>query len=689
MGEKGAAGVLMTRPGIRTIRGRIVLAIFLVGCIPLFIGLLLASVSGMRSLRNIIGGNFQAIASEAADRVTMLMESHVQALKLLASAPLRVRQPVSVANASYPSRRSISDVIQERTRAWEQGTNQSTQLLNSELSRFLLETKVRDGDRLVGLMITDRHGAIVAASSEPDRYFFGDESWWSDMQSERTGHVFISDMIPGQHGSFRTPEETIDIAVPILDDHQRTVIGAIKASYRFDAFFAMIKEIRIGQTGHAMLFDTAGQPLVCPVLPRPAHRINPQLMAMIVSHEPGWGIADDDAHGARETVVGFAPVRGLGKRDNTWHMFVRQHPSETYAPIRQQMWDVALIGLIMVGLLAAIGRYVAARIAKPIQVLRRGVESISQGTYEAPLPIKTGDEFEDLAVAIHRMADNLKTSRSELETLNRDLTRRIDEKTADVTRHMRKLETAERLAALGKMASGIAHEINNPLGIILNRIDCMEAETMHLPLPDELAVDLAAIRAQAERIDRVTHSMLSLSRGAVMTLKPIDVNCVIRSGLAVAGERIASKGITVECQLSGKLSAVMGDRVKLETVILNLINNAIDAVQPLGKQGRIEVQSHVSHEAEGETVVMTVRDNGHGIPPEAIDHVCEPFFTTKSEGEGNGLGLFLTCGIIAEHRGRIEIYNDEAGAVFTVYLPAIQNATDIQKESMWESRGRF
>jgi len=689
MGEKGAAGVLMTRPGIRTIRGRIVLAIFLVGCIPLFIGLLLASVSGMRSLRNIIGGNFQAIASEAADRVTMLMESHVQALKLLASAPLRVRQPVSVANASYPSRRSISDVIQERTRAWEQGTDLSTQLLNSELSRFLLETKVRDGDRLVGLMITDRHGAIVAASSEPDRYFFGDESWWSDMQSERTGHVFISDMIPGQHGSFRTPEETIDIAVPILDDHQRTVIGAIKASYRFDAFFAMIKEIRIGQTGHAMLFDTAGQPLVCPVLPRPAHRINPQLMAMIVSHEPGWGIADDDAHGARETVVGFAPVRGLGKCDNTWHMFVRQHPSETYAPIRQQMWDVALIGLIMVGLLAAIGRYVAARIAKPIQVLRRGVESISQGTYEAPLPIKTGDEFEDLAVAIHRMADNLKTSRSELEALNRDLTRRIDEKTADVTRHMRKLETAERLAALGKMASGIAHEINNPLGIILNRIDCMEAETMHLPLPDELAVDLAAIRAQAERIDRVTHSMLSLSRGAVMTLKPIDVNCVIRSGLAVAGERIASKGITVECQLSGKLSAVMGDRVKLETVILNLINNAIDAVQPLGKQGRIEVQSHVSHEAEGETVVMTVRDNGHGIPSEAIDHVCEPFFTTKSEGEGNGLGLFLTCGIIAEHRGRIEIYNDEAGAVFTVYLPAIQNATDIQKESMWESRGRF
>lgn len=674
--------------GIHTIKGRIVLAIFLVGCIPLFIGLLLASMSGMRSLRNVIGGNFQAIAVQAADRVTMLVESQVQALRLLASAPLRVREPVSIANLSYPVRSAVPDVIRERNRAWEQGTDLSTRVLNSELSRFLLETKVRDDDKVVGLLITDRHGATVAASSEPDRYFFGDESWWQDIQNEQSGHVFISDLIPGQHGSFRTPEETIDIAVPIFDDHQRTIIGAIKASYRFDGFFAMIKEIRIGQTGHAMLFDSAGQPLVCPVLPRPAHRIHQQLMAMIVSHEPGWGIAEDDAHGAHDTVIGFAPVRGLGKPNNTWHMFVRQHPSETYAPIRQQLWDLTFIGLVMVGLLAAIGRYVAARIARPIQVLRKGVEAISQGTYDEPLPIKTGDEFEDLGTAIHRMADNLKTSRAELEALNLDLTRRIDEKTAEVTRHMRKLETSERLAALGKMATGIAHEINNPLGIILNRIECMEAETVHTPLPDDLARDLTAIRKQAERIYRVTHSMLSLSRGTATTLKPVDVNCVIRSGLMVAGERASSKGITIVTDLAETLSPVMGDRVKLETVMLNLVNNAIDAVQPLGAQGEIIVQSQGSKQAEGDMVMITVRDNGPGIPPDTIDRVCEPFFTTKPAGEGNGLGLFLTCGIVVEHRGRLEIHNGGTGAVFTVYLPALGQVTNTHEEAAWESTAR-
>ena len=146
--------------GIRTIRGRIVLAIFLVGCIPLFIGLLLASMSGMRSLRNVIGGNFQAIAAQAADRVTMLVESQVQALRLLASAPLRVRQPVSAANLAYPTRSDVAHAIQARSREWEQGTDLSKRVLQSELSRFLLETKVRDGDKVIGFMITDRHGAI-------------------------------------------------------------------------------------------------------------------------------------------------------------------------------------------------------------------------------------------------------------------------------------------------------------------------------------------------------------------------------------------------------------------------------------------------------------------------------------------------------------------------------------------------
>jgi len=675
---------------IRTIRGRIVLAIVLVGCIPLLIGLVLAYFSGMQSLRDVIGGNLQAIAVQAADRVTMLVQAEVQGVRLLGAAPLRVRQPVEAANRSYPMDRDRAQrLISERMQVWENVAEGAGRIPDAELSRFLLETKVRGGDKVVGLLIVDQYGALVAASSDTNHYFFGDEPWWKAIHTGNGDQVYISGMIPSYEGSFRTSEETIDIAVPILDDRQRLVIGAVKASYRFDTLLAMIKQIHIGQTGHAMLFDDAGNPLVCPILPRQAHRIPSQLMAMIVSSEPGWGIAEDDGHGATDTVVGYAPVSRLTIPENPWHIFVRQQPVESYAPIRDQLRNLALIGLVMLGLLWAMGRYVAARIARPIQILRSGVEAISQGTYEHPLSIHTGDEFEELAAAFHRMADRLKSSRTELERLNEDLAHRVEEKTQEITKHMRSLELAERLATLGKVASGIAHEINNPLGIILNRIECMEADAARSPIPAEVRRDLLAVKAQAERISRVTKSVLTFSRGSISTLKPVDINCVVHSCVAIASERVSAFSVGLECIAAPSLPPVMGDRDRLETVILNLINNGIDAVHPLGADGVVTVRTRPAQMDGRSGIEVMVSDNGPGIPKEIIGRVFDPFFSTKPAGQGTGLGLFLAYGIVADHRGRIEVKNGEPGAVFSVTLPAVGYGTATEEEGVWESQAKF
>jgi signal transduction histidine kinase len=449
----------------------------------------------------------------------------------------------------------------------------------------------------------------------------------------------------------------------------------------------LVNQIRIGQTGHAMLFNAAGQPLICPILPRQAHRIPEALMRHIVSNEPGWIIAEDDGHGARDTVVGFAPVRGLGSSDNPWHIFVRQHPSESFAPVHEQLKNSALIGVVMVLLLAVLGRYVAARVAHPINLLKTKVDAIRQGRAPQAQDIKTGDEFEELGTAIDRMAANLQSSHAELEGLNRDLARRIEEKTAEAAGQMRKLEVSERLAALGKVASGIAHEINNPLGIILNRIECMESEAAHLPVPEQFARDLSALRAQAERIFRVTHGMLSLSRGAPITLKPVDTACVVKTVLGIVEDRVSARGITIELDLEADLIPVMADRTRLETVVLNLLNNAIDAVHGAG-HGKISIQTRRENKPDGEWVAITVADSGPGIPTDLQAKIFDPFFTTKPPGQGNGLGLFLSYGIIAEHRGRLEVRNGDIGAVFTVTLPAIARGTEIHLEAAWESRAR-
>jgi two-component system NtrC family sensor kinase len=233
-------------------------------------------------------------------------------------------------------------------------------------------------------------------------------------------------------------------------------------------------------------------------------------------------------------------------------------------------------------------------------------------------------------------------SRAELEGLNQDLARRVEEKTQEITKHMQSLELAERLASLGKVASGIAHEINNPLGIILNRIECMEADAVRLPLSEELGRDLMTIRSHAERISRVTKSILTFSRGTVSVLKPIDMNGIVRSCLVLAGERISALSVHLESSLAHSLPSVTGDRDRLETVLLNLINNAIDAVSMRGSAGTVRVQTSMVEMEGQQWVKISVADNGPGIPSANIDRIFDPFFSTKTAGQGTGLGLFMT-----------------------------------------------
>jgi signal transduction histidine kinase len=132
----------------------------------------------------------------------------------------------------------------------------------------------------------------------------------------------------------------------------------------------------------------------------------------------------------------------------------------------------------------------------------------------------------------------------------------------------------------------------------------------------------------------------------------------------------------------------MGDRDRLETVILNLINNAIDAVSPLGGDGVVTVRTATVQRDGQSWVEITVSDNGPGIPAEIIDRVFDPFFSTKPPGQGTGLGLFLTYGIVSDHRGRIEVKNGETGAIFSVALPIVGFITATQEEAAWESQAK-
>lgn len=311
--------------------------------------------------------------------------------------------------------------------AWGNGHFPYHTVLSHEVVPFLIEAKELDGDRIMGILVTDKYGAVVAATSQPTKFKYA-PAHRGKIGVEHPEHsLVISDIVEAPDGVFVFQGDTLDIDVPIMDASHTRVVGILIICYRFNNLLALVNKVRIGKTGHAMLFASDGTPLLCPILPRKAHQLDEGLLQMIVSDKPGWAVVEDDGHGARNTVVGFAPLEGLKRlRSNTigggsWHVFVRQPPIETFAPLNDFLFKIGGVGVFLVGMLAFLGKYAGERLVRPIHVLREGVEAMEQGSISHRLAVKTGDELETLGEAINTMAAGLEASKKELEASKKEL----------------------------------------------------------------------------------------------------------------------------------------------------------------------------------------------------------------------------------------------------------------------------
>ena len=232
-----------------------------------------------------------------------------------------------------------------------------------------------------------------------------------------------------------------------------------------------------------------------------------------------------------------------------------------------------------------------------------------------------------------------------------------------------KLMHAEKMAAVGQLVSGVAHEVNNPLTAILGFTDLL----MENPeLPESARRDLRVILQEAQRTKQIVQNLLSFARQMPPQRKPVQLNSILQRTVHLRSYDFISHGIQVIERLDESLPAVIGDSHQLQQVFLNILNNAYDAVRESSRSARIEVMSSSANSY----VEISFRDNGTGIiDPEKI---FDPFFTTKDIGQGTGLGLSICYGIVREHGGEIICHNntDSEGATFTVRLPiATETAT--------------
>jgi len=229
-------------------------------------------------------------------------------------------------------------------------------------------------------------------------------------------------------------------------------------------------------------------------------------------------------------------------------------------------------------------------------------------------------------------------------------------------------EHANRLASIGRLAAGVAHEINNPLAIINEKAGLMKDIidiTENVPHREKLLALIAAIAQSVNRCRTITHRLLGFARQMDVNLEMIDINTVIREVLQFLEKEILYRDIRLELDMDNGLPSIESDKGQLQQVFLNIINNAIDAVQ---EEGFIKIIKTFRYNQD--SVGVSIRDNGHGIPADKLKQIFEPFYTTKEKGKGTGLGLAITYGIVNKLGGEIKVDSEVGrGTVFTVILP--------------------
>ena len=231
------------------------------------------------------------------------------------------------------------------------------------------------------------------------------------------------------------------------------------------------------------------------------------------------------------------------------------------------------------------------------------------------------------------------------------------------------IEHTSKLASIGRLAAGVAHEINNPLAIISAKtgliMDLLELSE-DFKYKEKIASEIHGTSNAVDRCKVITHRLLGFARRMDVTLESIDVNALMKEVLGFLDKEALYRGIHVDLNLGESLPVIESDRGQLQQIFLNLINNAMDAID---KDGKITISTKLRDQ---NSIKIDVIDNGKGIPQEIISHIFEPFFTTKDSGEkrGTGLGLFITYGIIKKLNGQISVRSRVGvGTTFTIILP--------------------
>ncbi len=506
----------------------------------------------------------------------------------------------------------------------------------------------------------DPGGTVVADSGKPESSYPSRDEWWrqAKMANQREAQIYEPVFTDAPFSTL------VRLYVPVFSQESDGIQGKLLAEYHLD---------------HTVSLSGADQEEIVAFLladskERSLYILSPSSLASsrptnlrengekVRPRRRGSSSVELGQHGIR-AIAGFAPVRHsltsvpVIYKDKDWSILTATPESRVIAPLNSLFFQALGFSAAMLILVSLGGLAIARRILRPIHVLQDGVEEIGQGNLEHRIDIRSGDEIEMLAVEFNRMADRMQRTNEQLQRRSKELEQRVNQ----LRRLQAQLMQSERMAATGELAAQIAHEINNPLGIIKNYVGIAR---MLMPEDDSNRENLKIVDQEINRIAGIVRRLLKFAKPGMEDIQSVQINQILEELLALLRGQLFRAKIETSSELAENLPEVSVSTDQIRQVFLNLIKNAEDAMPDGGKltirtryrKGRVEID---------------VADNGCGIPPEEVKNIFEPFFTTKGV-KGTGLGLSVSYGIIKNYNGEISVDSEPGrGTTFTIQLPVV------------------
>jgi two-component system NtrC family sensor kinase len=395
----------------------------------------------------------------------------------------------------------------------------------------------------------------------------------------------------------------------------------------------------------------------------------------VIRNEPSCSNASCHQHSASQAVLGVVDI--------TYSL------DEVNRTMRLHVWRMIAVSVGFIALVSlSVGWLLHRLVYVPLRDLENGARKLASGNFDEPIPVRGDDEFGSLARSSNAMMGALRKSRDELQEWVQALERRVEERTKELKLAEAEVARGEKLASIGQLAAGIAHELNNPLTGVLTFTTLLRRK---MPEGSTDAEDLDLVIRETRRCASIIRRLLDFAREKTPEQKLVDLNALVEETVHFVERSAALQRVEIALALQPGLPPLYADADLIKQVVMNILVNAQQAIEG---SGRIDVATRLHERRKiagsgvpaGPAVEIAVTDTGCGIPPENLQRIFDPFFTSKEVGKGTGLGLSVSYGIVRSHGGEIAVESKVGeGSTFRIVLPVRGPQPSKRKEEPHEA----